>query len=338
MSFRTVAVVCEAPNQVVVREVECPDPGPGDVVVDTITSWISPGTELSTLRGDRIHGDTSKSPTTPYSFPRIIGYQKIGRIVSIGSDVKGLAVGQIVFNTIGRVSGMFEEWGGHLAQIVCPAEQVYPLPAGVNPEQFSGVVLTQVGYNAGMRAPVQPGELAVVLGDGLVGLWTAQTLQHRGAKVWLVGRHEDRLAKFKPRPGSGDRVIKQARGESVEGLKRELAEPIAVLVETISTLKPFIELVPQMKQDGHLVCTGFYGLDDAVHIPNIRSKELSLHTPAGWTRRRMEATIDMLARGSLDAASMITHRLPYTEAAKAYRMLSNHEDNALGVLLQWPTV
>jgi threonine dehydrogenase-like Zn-dependent dehydrogenase len=205
------------------------------------------------------------------------------------------------------------------------------------PESFSGAVLTQVGYNAGTRAPLAPGELAVVLGDGLVGLWTAQTLQWRGAKVWVVGRHADRLARFKPRPGSGDRAILQARGESVEGLKRELKEPIAVLVETISTLKPFIDLVPNMKPDGHLVCTAFYGLDDAIHIPQVRCKELSIHTPAGWTRPRMEATISLLAEGKLDAASMVTHRLPYTDAAKAYRMLSNHEDNALGVLLQWPT-
>ena len=337
MPFKTIGAVCEAPNQVVIREVECPDPGPGDVVVDTITSWISPGTELSTLRGDRIYGDTSASPTTPYSFPRIVGYQKIARVVYAGADVKGINVGQVVFNTIGKVNGMFEAWGGHMARIVCPAEQIYPLPEGVDPEPFSGAVLTQVGFNAGTRAPIKPGELAVVLGDGLVGLWTAQTLQHRGAKVWLVGRHQDRLAKFKPRPGSGDRVIKQARGESVEALKRELTEPIAVLVETISSLKPFMELVPHMKHDGHLVCTGFYGLDDVIHIPDIRRKELSVHTPAGWTRARMEATIDMLAKGHLDAASMITHRLPYTEAAKAYRMLSDHEDGALGVLLQWPT-
>ena len=335
MPSKTTAVVFEAPNQVVVRQVEIPDPGPGDVVVDTITSWISPGTELSFLRGDRVYGDTSASPTTPYSFPRVAGYQKIARVVSVGKDVEGISVGQIVFATIGKVLGMFEAWGGHMARLVCPAAQIYPLPPGVNPEPFSGAVLTQVGFNAGSRAPVNPGELAVVLGDGLVGLWTAQTLQHRGAKVWLVGRHTDRLAKFKPRPGSGDRAILQPRGESVEGLKRELAEPIAVLVETISTLKPLVELVPSMKRDGHLVCTAFYGLDDAIHVPDIRRNELSLHTPAGWTRERLVQTIHLLGKGSLDAASLITHRLPVSEAPKAFRMLANHEDQALGVLLQW---
>ena len=204
--MKTSAVVFEAPNQVVFREVTIPDPGPKDVVVDTVSSWISPGTELSTLRGDRIYGDTSAGLDTPFSFPRVSGYQKIGRVVSVGEQAGSLRVGQMVFATIGRVEGMFEEWGGHLARSVCPSDQVFALPEGSDPELFSGAVLTQVGFNAGNRAPLKSGDLAVVLGDGLVGLWTAQTLQHRGARVWLVGRHEDRLARFVLMPG--DRAIK----------------------------------------------------------------------------------------------------------------------------------
>jgi 3-hydroxyethyl bacteriochlorophyllide a dehydrogenase len=334
MSSKTAAVVFEAPSAVVVREVSIPDPGPGDVVVDTITSWISPGTELSTLRGDRIHGDTAAGPDTPFSFPRIGGYQKIGKVVSFGAEVQGLRVGQVVFATIGKVEGMFDAWGGHLARNICPAEQVFALPAGVDPESFSGAVLMQVGFNAGSRPPVRKGDLAVVLGDGLVGLWTAQTLQYRGARVWLVGRHQDRLRRFVPR--EGDRAIQVGRDETFEDLSRRFTEPIAILVETICSLRVFEALVPRMRRDGHLVCTGFYGRKDALRFPAVRAKELTIHTPAGWTRERLEETIALLGKGALHAASLITHRLPVREAAKAYQMLSNHEDNALGVLLQWP--
>ena len=332
--MKSAAVVFEAPNQVAVREIDIPDPGPDDVVLDTITSWISPGTELSMLRGDRVHGDTAARPDTPYSFPRVAGYQKIGRVVSVGEHARGFAVGQTAFTTVGRVQGLFDEWGGQLARSVCPPEQIFALPQGVDPEPFSGAVLTQVGYNAGSRGVIKQGELAVVLGDGLVGLWTAQTLQLRGARVWLVGRHEDRLARFRQRPG--DRTIMHTRDQPLEALVDLLSEPIALLVETIGSLRVFEMLTERMQRDGHLVCTGFYGLDDAIHIPFIRRKELSVHTPAGWSRHRLQQTIDLIAQGKLDAASLITHRLPVSDAATAYRMLANREDNALGVLLQWP--
>lgn len=333
--MKSTAVVFEAPNQVTVRDVDVPDPGPDDVVVDTVVSWISPGTELSMLRGDRVYGDTAAGPNTPYSFPRVAGYQKIGRVVSVGEQVKGFAVGQMVFATVGRVEGLFDGLGGQVARSVYSPEQVIALPNGVDPEAFSGAVLTQVGYNAGSRGVIKPGELAVVLGDGLVGLWTAQTLQLRGARVWLVGRHEDRLARLRQRPG--DRTITMDRDQPLEALVDVLDEPIAMLVETIDSLRVFEILAPRMKRDGCLVCTGFYGLDDTIHIPLIRQKELSVHTPAGWTRPRLEHTIDLLAEGKLDAASLITHRLPVADAAEAYRMLADRDDNALGVLLQWPS-
>lgn len=331
--MKTTAVVFEAPNQVGVREVGVPEPGPEEIVVDTITSWISPGTELSLLRGDRVYGDTAAGPGTPYSFPRVAGYQKVGRVTHVGERVSGLHPGQTVFATLGRVEGMFDGWGGQLGRSVCLPEHVFALPSGLDPEPFSGAVLTQVGYNAGSQGAIEPGDLAVVLGDGLVGLWTAQTLQLRGARVWLVGRHDDRLGRFQPR--DGDRAIRLDRSEPLDALLDHLTEPVQVLVETIGSLRVLEMLTPRMKRDGHLVCTGFYGLDDAIHIPRIRSRELAVHTPAGWSRTRLEATIEMLGDGRLDAASMITHRLPVEQAEHGYRLLANREDNALGVLLRW---
>ena len=331
--MKTAAVVFEGPNQVCVRDVDIPDPGPDEILVETISSWISPGTELSLLRGDRVYGDTAAGPDTPYSFPRVAGYQKVGRITHVGKDVQSLNVGQVVFSTLGRVNGMFDAWGGQLAQSVCSPDHVFPLPTGIDPEPFSAAVLTQVGYNAGSRGAIEPGQLAVVLGDGLVGLWTAQTLQHRGARVILVGRHEDRLARFNPQ--SGDQTIRLDRSQPLESLLDHIKDPITILVETIGSLRAFTVLTDRMQRDGHLVCTGFYGRDDAVHIPAIRRKELSLHTPAGWSRTRMEKTIDLIAGGSLLTASMITHKLPVAEAEEAYRLLANREDNALGVLLRW---
>jgi len=329
----TTAVVFEAALRVVVRDVEIPEPGPDDVVVDTVTSWISPGTELSYLRGDRVYGDTAAGPDQPYPFPRVAGYQKIGTVVETGSNVASVREGQTVFQLFGRVNDMLEPYAGHVHRSVSPASEVYTLPEGADPEWFSGGVLTQVGYNCGCRAPVRPGGLAVVLGDGLVGLWTAQTLQHRGARVWLVGHHADRLQRFVCR--EGDRTINAHGNETVDVLRAELAEPVSVLVETIGALQVMIDLVPNMRHDGHLVCAAFYGQDDAIRIPSIRCQELSLHTPASLTRPRMEQTFDWIARGVLDTASMITHRLPVTEAPRAYDMLLNRTDGALGVLLQW---
>src|SRR5436853_88935 len=81
------------------------------------------------------------------------------------------------------VSGCFFPTGGHVSPAVAHRSQVWKLPGSVEPLAAAGLVLTQVGYNCGMRPALQPGDAVVVLGDGLVGHWSAQTLQHRGARV-----------------------------------------------------------------------------------------------------------------------------------------------------------
>ncbi len=176
------AVVFTAPNTVAYQPVTCPEPGPRDAVVRLTHSWISNGTEGSFLRGERIAGDTPYRPGDPWPFPIIAGYQKIGVVEWVGAAINDLQVGEPLFAALGKVDGLFSTWGGQLSPSVCPREQIWKLPAGVEPLAFAGLVLTQVGYNCGARAPLAIGDGAVVIGDGMVGQWAAQTLAWRGGQ------------------------------------------------------------------------------------------------------------------------------------------------------------
>jgi threonine dehydrogenase-like Zn-dependent dehydrogenase len=54
-------------------------------------------------------------------------------------------------------------------------------------------VIVQVGYNSAMRLIDRPGRPVIVLGDGLIGQFSAQAALARGFKVLLAGRHDARL-------------------------------------------------------------------------------------------------------------------------------------------------
>ena len=55
-----------------------------------------------------------------------------------------------------------------------------------------------------------------------------------------------------------------------------------------------------------------------------------------WTQQHnREQALAMIADGRLDLAPLISHRMPYTRAAEAYRLLRNQPDQALGVILMW---
>ncbi|MGH2709547.1 MAG: oxidoreductase, partial [Actinomycetota bacterium] len=75
-----------APHRVVVREEPLPPPGAGEVVVETIVSAISPGTEMLVYRG-RVPADMPLDSSIPalaeaFAFPLKYGYAAVGRITT----------------------------------------------------------------------------------------------------------------------------------------------------------------------------------------------------------------------------------------------------------------
>jgi 3-hydroxyethyl bacteriochlorophyllide a dehydrogenase len=208
------AVVTPSIGKVEFTSVTVPDPTSEDVVIQIIHSWISNGTEGSMIRGERIAGDTPRSDSDPMPFPHVPGYQKTGIVEWVGKNVRDIHIGDLVFATVSPANAMFYSHGGHVSPAVTHHSQVWKLPPDTNSIAVSGLVLTQVGYNVGMRPSISEGEAAVVLGDGLVGHWAAQTLQARGAKTLLIGKHKERLEKFEP--ASGDGILNLETNDLVE--------------------------------------------------------------------------------------------------------------------------
>jgi bacteriochlorophyllide a dehydrogenase len=327
------AVVFTAANQVAVRTVQCPDPGPEDVVVRVTHSWISNGTEGSFLRGERMAGDTPRYAGDPDPFPIVAGYQKIGVVDWVGDAVHDLSIGETVFAATSKVEGMFSRRGGHLSPAVTPRDQIWKLPAGVDALAFAGLVLTQVGYNCGVRGGLQMGEGALVFGDGMVGQWAAQTLAWRGAEVVMVGRHPDRLARFTHTPST--HRIHEGEIDWQTAVERLLPQGVQVAVDTVGSIALVKRLVTTVQRGGHIISAGFYGTADQIALQPLRDRELSLDFVSGWTHKRMDHTLHLIAAGHLQTLPLITHHFPVERAVDAWELISRRRQPVLGVVLDW---
>lgn len=314
------------------RDVSVPEPGPHDVVVDTRYSWISNGTEGSFLRGERINGETPYKPGDPWPFPIAAGYQSTGIVAQVGNEVTDIRPGEWVFCTIGRIYGLYEQWGGHISPKVLDRSQVWKLPEGLSPVAASGLVLTQVGYNCGTRPNVSAGDKALVLGDGLVGQWAAQTLAWRGAEVILAGKHDDRLSFF---TRDDNARINIAREELVGGVMRVAPAGLNILVDTVGSLVHVRACMPLLKPNGHIVSAGFNGTDSLLDVQRLRFGELTFHSPSGWEQHRMDETLALIASGDLRTEELITHRFPVERAADAWKLILDRSETVLGVILEW---
>ena len=330
------AVVFIARNQVEFREIEVPDPTSEEVRVRTRFSWISNGTEGSYLRGERSNGETPFRAGDPPVFPRVPGYQKTGTVEWVGPEVEGLRRGDWVFVASSRVDYGITPAGGHVSPAVAACDNIWKLPpAGVDPEAASGLVLTQVGYNCGARPSIEPGDVGVVIGDGLVGHWAAQTLAWRGAEVIMLGRHDFRLKHLRVENAT---IVNENCTDPIDALRQNSSvssDGIAVLVDTVGDIQAINACLPFMQHDGHIVSAGYHGTEGLIDIQKLRRGEQTLHCPSGWTRPRMDQTLQRIERGDLETKSLITHRFPAHEARAAWDLIVNRQEEFLGIVLEW---
>ncbi|MFH0795515.1 MAG: zinc-binding dehydrogenase [Candidatus Omnitrophota bacterium] len=182
------AVVFEKPGQITLKTFHLPPCGPEEIICKTIYSFVSPGTELRILGGQK----ESKG-----RFPLIPGYAWVGRVVETGANLRGWDVGEMV---TGRnplpVPGINALWGGqaslHRVE-VSGYDCVLKLPADADPWHYVHAEVAAISWRGTSIAYPAPGETAVVIGQGIIGAFAARWLIYHKTKVMVVDLEESRL-------------------------------------------------------------------------------------------------------------------------------------------------
>src|SRR5262249_34934400 len=147
-------------NVTEIQDIDVPEPGPGEVLIEADYSLISPGTERSRLinRGGGHH------------YPFRPGYSLAGHIMALGPDVEGLAVGQAVISD-----------APHAAHVKMAANRVMAVPDGVDQKSAAFHRVGMVALHGAHRSRIEVGESVAVIGQGLVGLLALQMARLQGA-------------------------------------------------------------------------------------------------------------------------------------------------------------
>lgn len=323
MPIKAKAVVFAEPREVEVWELDMPDPGPEDIVVRMIYSGISVGTEGWILRGER--PEDSKFPCVP-------GYQQTGEVVEIGPEVKGIAVGDIVNLWSSRLPDAVNHgWGGHVEYSVQDYRSAVRVPQGLSLPVAALAKLFAVGYRGVLQTGVESGDLVAVIGQGIIGQGYAQLARLSGARV--IGAEVLPMRRALAAKHSCDAVV-EATGEPLrKAVFAEKPGGADVVAETAGKTELMDHAVEVVKTFGKLVWQGWYPGRVSFQFHPAHTKRVTMVFPCSLEGEA--EVLRLLAEGKLVLEPLITHILPAEDAPRAWDMLLNRADEALGVVLRW---
>ena len=337
------ALIFSGPATVEVRTEPLAAPGPGEVLVRTLLSAISAGTELLIYRGlapAAMPADTSlPSLTGTLAFPLKYGYASVGRVVQVGAGVDPLLQDSLVF-----------AFQPHQTHFVAPVAETVPLPADLPLERAVLLPSAETALNLVQDGRPLAGERVVVFGQGVVGLLTTALLAAMplAALVTLDRYARRRQASL----ALGAHVsLDPDSGDTTTSLPLALSDPVhpgADLAFELSGDPAVLDrALAAVGFAGRIIIGSWYGekrapldLGGAFHRSRIQlvSSQVSTIAPelrGRWTQaRRLAYALSFLQE--IEAEGLISHRIPFAEAASAYRLLDENPELTIQVVLTYP--
>ena len=345
-----------------------------EVLVCTVASVISPGTERAVTalaqasllakaraRPDLVRQVIRRARTDGFTTTRQavrsrlatdlpLGYSAAGIVLAAGPTVTGVRVGQLV-----ATGGAGK--ANHAEVQAVPGLLCATVPDGVSAGDAAFTTIASIALHGLRQAGAGPGSRVVVLGLGLIGQLAARLAIAAGCEVAGVdpAEHPRRIA-----AGSGvlaldecgdtttDQILSWSRGRGAD----------AVLVCAAGRSSSAVMRAPALCRDrAAVVVVGDVGL----HLDRapFYERELSLRFarsygpgryepsyeawgvdfPAGqvrWTEgRNFEAVLDLLASGRLTVSDLVTHTFGIAEAEAAYRLIEERTEPYLAIRLTY---
>lgn len=320
-----------------VIRVDRPSPSATEVLVETTTSAISPGTELLVYRG-MVDERTVADEQLPaldgtLSYPVRYGYAAVGRVVSVGRAVDPVWRGQRVFG-----------FNPHESHFTAAPEDLLAVPDGVDTERAVFFANTETALNFMHDATPRFGERVAVFGQGVIGLLTTALLARSPVETVVAVEPHERRRRLALEMGAD--VTVDPRGRDAAAAVLEHTDGVDLAIEVSGQPEALETAVEATRYDGRVVVGSWYGtkrtdLGFGTHFHRgnvaIRSSQVSTISPelrGRWSRERRRDTTWQLLH-SLDTEPLVTHRIAVEEAPEAYRLLDDEPNEAVQVLLTY---
>lgn len=302
------------PEVLTLAEVDDPQAGPGEVLVDVAATAVNRADVMQRL------GHYPPPPGAP-PYP---GLECSGTIAALGEGVAGWEVGD-------RVCALLAG-GGYAERVAVPAAQLLPVPTGLSLVEAAALpeVACTVWSNVFQRAALQPGELLLVHGGASgIGTMAVQLGAHAGARVVATVGSAAKAARV--RELGAERTVLY-RDEDFVDVVRGLGGADVVL--DVIGAAYLARNVDALADGGRLVVIGLQGGARAeLDLGALLAKRGSVHATALRSRPAAQkaAIVQAVLAGvwpaveSGEVRPVVDRVLPLAEAAEAHQSLEASE-------------
>jgi 2-desacetyl-2-hydroxyethyl bacteriochlorophyllide A dehydrogenase len=321
-----------------IRESELSLLAPDQVLVKTILSAISPGTEMLVYRGQfpAMAVDASiESLGGEFQYPLAYGYACIGRVVETGRQVDKSWLDRLVF-----------AFQPHASHFICSPNSLFPIPYSLSPETACFLPNTETAVNLVQDAAPILGERVLVFGQGIIGLLTSALLTEFPLESLVC------VDPFLHRRSA---AVAQGVNAALDPTADDFRAQAASLLKSGADLTLELSGAPTALNDaialtafsGRIVVGSWYGekrcelnLGGSFHRSRIKliSSQVSTIAPelsARWDKsRRFDVAWSALQR--IRPEKWITHRFPLERASEAYRLLDENPQETIQVIFEYP--
>jgi predicted dehydrogenase len=268
-------------GRVVVEEMPAPSCGPGEVLVRTAYSVISPGTEMASVRASTPSAPVSRWASRVRKAGEVVqmlrsrglretraavearlegpstvsGYSLAGTVLGVGSAITDLVPGQ-------RVACAGASAAHHAEIVAVPRNLVVPVPEGLPLDEAAFVTLGAIALQGVRQADARLGEVVCVVGLGLVGHLAAALLHASGCRVVGADLDADRVERAR---ALGIELAVSSSSEdliaAVDHLTAGRGADAVVLTAATESSEPIRQAVDLLRRRGRVVVVGAVGMD-----------------------------------------------------------------------------
>ncbi len=339
-------------GKAIIENLTVPKPGPGEVLIKTLRTMISIGTEMTAFCGEFPAGTNWERF---FSCPYYPGYNNIGVVVETGPGVDKTMLGRKLATGNPHAAYVVENVASSLtADALKAAGKIgfFEVPESLNDDHTVFFTIPEIVMNGIRSSGVKWGESSVVFGLGLLGQFAVRFCRMSGAApVFAVDISADRLAYLPDDPAVIG--INPAEQGVAEVIKQHNHGRLADVVFEVTGNAGLLEKeLPVLREKGRLILLSSpkekvaFDFQDYCAWPSYTiigchnfSHPAYPQADNPWTiKRHVELFFDLIGRGELDIENLISRRADYTEAPQVYDDLRRDRSKDMGIIFNWEQV